>query len=72
MIGWEGTARTCLDPDGMVQVHGALWKATAKDSVIEDGADIVVVGIERLTLFVAPLGRSDHEVGKVDEGKISC
>ena len=37
MIGCEGTARTCLDPDGMVQVRGALWKASARDSAIDNG-----------------------------------
>jgi len=70
MIGCEGTARTCLDPDGMVQVRGALWKATATDSAIDNGEEIVVVGIKRLTLLVAPLGRSGHEVDKAGENKM--
>ena len=72
MIGCEGTARTRLDPDGMVQVRGAFWKATATDSAIDNGEEIVVVGIKRLTLLVAPLGRSGHEVDKADENKMSC
>ena len=72
MIGCEGTAKTRLDPDGMVQVRGALWKASAIDSAIDNGEEIIVVRIKRLTLFVAPLDRSDHEVDKVDEKKISC
>ena len=40
MIGCEGTARTCLDPNGMVQVRGALWKATATDSTKPSIADV--------------------------------
>ena len=71
MIGCEGTARTCLDPEGMVQVRGAFWRATARDSTIDDGEEIVVVGIERLTLLVAPLDRSSHEVDEADENKVS-
>jgi membrane-bound ClpP family serine protease len=72
MIGLEGKAKTRLDPDGMVQVHGGLWKARATDYIIDNGDEIVVVGIKRLTLFVAPLGRSEPETSKADEKTTSC
>jgi membrane protein implicated in regulation of membrane protease activity len=72
MIGCEGKAKTRLAPDGMVQVHGGLWKARATDCTIDNGDEIVVVGIKRLTLFVAPLGRSEPETSKADEKTTSC
>jgi len=63
MIGCQGQAKTCLDPDGIVQVQGELWKATTADSIIQSGEDVVVQGISGLTVFVAPLGRDSQEVG---------
>jgi len=63
MIGCQGKAKTCLDPNGIVQVRGELWKATAADSIIESGEDVIVQGISGLTLFVAPLERDSQEVG---------
>ena len=63
MIGCQGQAKTCLDPDGIVQVQGELWKATTADSIIQSGEDVVVKGISGLTVFVAPLGRDSQEVG---------
>jgi membrane-bound ClpP family serine protease len=63
MIGCQGTTKTCLDPDGIVQVQGELWKATTADSMIQSGEDVIVQGISGLTLFVAPLERDSQEAG---------
>ena len=63
MIGCQGKTKTCLDPDGLVQVQGELWKATTADSMIQSGEDVIVQGISGLTLSVAPLGRDSQEAG---------
>ena len=51
MVGMTGVARTKLDPEGSVFVHGEIWKAVA-DQTIKKGEKIKVVGIEDLTLKV--------------------
>jgi membrane-bound serine protease (ClpP class) len=51
MIGMRGVARTKLDPEGSVFVHGEIWKAVA-DQTIKKGEKIKVVGVEDLTLKV--------------------
>lgn len=54
MIGSCGKAITPLTPDGYVQVNGELWRAVSIDTNINEGDDIVVVEMNRLTLCVAP------------------
>jgi membrane-bound serine protease (ClpP class) len=51
MIGMTGVARTKLDPEGSVFVHGEIWKAVA-DQTIKKGEKIKVVDVEDLTLKV--------------------
>ncbi len=51
MVGLTGVARTKLDPEGSVFVHGEIWKAIA-DQTIKKGEKIKVVGVEDLTLKV--------------------
>lgn len=51
MVGMTGVARTKLDPEGSVFVHGEIWKAVA-DQTIKKGEKIKVVGVEDLTLKV--------------------
>jgi membrane-bound ClpP family serine protease len=63
MIGCQGKTKTCLDPDGIVQVQGELWKATTADSMIQSGEDVIVQGVSGLTLFVAPLERDSQQAG---------
>ena len=55
MVGCCGKATTPLTPDGYVRVNGELWRASSSDTNINEGDDIVVVGLDRLTLHVAPL-----------------
>jgi len=57
-VGCCGKATTPLTPDGYVQVEGELWRAISSDMNINKGDDIVVVGVNRLTLGVAPLPRT--------------
>ncbi len=56
MIGEEGTARTAVDPDGIVEVRGAPWRArTNRATPIAAGAAVRVAAIEGLVLEVEPL-----------------
>ncbi len=61
IIGRCGKATTPLTPDGYVQVQGELWRALSSDTDINEGDDIVVVELNRLTLRVAPLSGTSME-----------
>jgi len=54
MVGCYGEATTLLAPDGYVKVEGELWRALSTGANIHKGDEIVVVEVNRLTLFVAP------------------
>jgi membrane-bound serine protease (ClpP class) len=51
LVGEVGVAKSRLEPEGKVFVHGELWNAVAPGS-IEAGAKVRVVGIDRLLLRV--------------------
>lgn len=53
MIGKIGVARTTLQPDGKVFVHGELWNATA-GSEIAQGARVRVRDVQGLRVLVEP------------------
>jgi membrane-bound serine protease (ClpP class) len=56
MLGEEGTARTAVDPEGVVLVRGAPWRArTNRSTPIGVGEAVRVRAIERLVLEVEPL-----------------
>jgi len=56
MVGELGEARTAIDPDGVVTVRGAQWKArTNRATPIDAGAEVRVAGIDGLELEVEPL-----------------
>ena len=55
LAGEIGTARTDLDPEGQVFVHGELWRAVA-ESVVPKSSKVRVISVEQnLTLKVAKL-----------------
>lgn len=63
MIGEMGRAVTAVDPDGVVQIRDALWRATTNRSTPIDELDrIRVVSIDGLVLEVEPEtgGARDH------------
>ena len=60
-IGSRGRATTPLTPKGYGRVSGELWKASSTDSNIDAGEEVVIVGIEGVSLFVAPLDKCNHE-----------
>lgn len=53
MIGEIGVARTSVQAEGKVFVHGELWNATARTSIAE-GARVRVRAIEGLRVLVEP------------------
>jgi membrane-bound serine protease (ClpP class) len=62
MIGELGEARTDLDPDGVVTVRGAPWRArTGRNRPVPAGGPIRVVAVDRLVLEVEP-GEAPAEV----------
>jgi membrane-bound serine protease (ClpP class) len=55
MIGELGEARTDLDPDGVVTVRGAPWRArTHRGRPVAAGLPVRVVAVDRLVLEVEP------------------
>ena len=57
LIGQTGRARTLLNPDGMVWIDGALWKATAEGEPVVAGDRVTVLEVDGLHLRV----RSAHD-----------
>jgi membrane-bound serine protease (ClpP class) len=47
-----GVARTPIDPEGQVMVHGELWTAVSRDAAIAAGERVRVVAVEGLRLQV--------------------
>ena len=55
MIGELGEARTELNPDGVVTVRGAPWRArTHRGTPVSPGGAVRVVAVDRLVLEVEP------------------
>jgi len=52
LIGAVGKARSPLDPGGSVFVAGELWRARAEGETINEDEEVVVTGVEGLTLKV--------------------
>ena len=55
LIGQVGVVRQALDPEGLVFVHGELWRARTDNGPIPPGRPVRVQGLDdALTLTVAP------------------
>jgi membrane-bound serine protease (ClpP class) len=55
MVGQVGVVREALDPEGLVFVHGELWRARTDRGSIAPGEEVRVEGLDDgLTLKVAP------------------
>ena len=60
MIGAAGVARDAVDPEGVVVVEGAPWRArTQRATSISEGDPVRVVALEGLILTVEPAGAPD-------------
>jgi membrane-bound serine protease (ClpP class) len=46
-----------LAPSGMVRVDGELWRASVEEGAADAGSDVVVTGVDGLTLRVRPLSK---------------
>ncbi len=56
MVGETGKARTRLDPEGSISVHGEIWQARSLSGVpIEAGTRVKVAKVEGLLLYVLPV-----------------
>jgi membrane-bound serine protease (ClpP class) len=61
IIGKLAEVRQRLDPDGMVFVEGALWRAVSEDGVVEAGDWVRVVAMHDLRLIVRRLKIEEAE-----------
>jgi len=66
LTGKIGVARSQIDPEGRVRIHGELWKARAK-KFIPEGADVRVVNVVGLLLEVEPLETESPVVTDIDD-----
>jgi len=62
-IGSRGKVTTPVSPRGYVRIGAELWKASSTDSSIDAGEEVVVIGIQGMTLLVAPPDKGNHKAG---------
>jgi membrane-bound serine protease (ClpP class) len=60
MIGEEGTARTDINLEGKVLVHGEYWNASSHRP-IPAGARVRVIGVQGLKIEVEPIDKGKLE-----------
>ncbi|HEX5695126.1 MAG TPA: NfeD family protein, partial [Acidimicrobiia bacterium] len=61
LIGERGVTMSTFDPDGVVEVHGARWRATAhREAGLSPGSEVTVAGVDGLYLEVEPIA-TDRE-----------
>jgi membrane-bound serine protease (ClpP class) len=56
MMGRTAEVREPLAPRGMVFFEGALWRAVSTNGPVPVGQEVMVTGIDGLTLYVHPAG----------------
>ena len=60
LVGLDGLAITTFQPDGIVEVKGARWKATAhREAMLSPGNPVVVRGVDGQTLEVEPISEPE-------------
>ncbi len=64
LIGVKCRTTTPLSPEGYVRVGTELWRACSMAGDVETGAELVIVGINRLTLLVKPSTGTSFEEGQ--------
>jgi membrane-bound ClpP family serine protease len=60
LIGIKGKVVTPLNPKGYIKVCGELWEALSTDTSISTDEEVVVIGLEGLTLHVT--GKKDGDL----------
>ena len=53
-IGSRGMATTPLTPNGYVRVGNELWKASSIDSAVDANREVIIVGVDGMTLLITP------------------
>lgn len=57
LIGEHGVAVEDFDPEGIVEVRGARWRATAhREAGLASGSEVTVAGVDGMFLEVEPIG----------------
>jgi membrane-bound ClpP family serine protease len=64
LIGIECTTTTPLQPDGYVWVGTELWRARSVSGNIDVEAEVVIVGVKRLTLLVKTSTDTSFDEGR--------
>ncbi|MGD2051845.1 MAG: NfeD family protein, partial [Acidimicrobiia bacterium] len=55
LIGRVGRAETTFDPEGVVVLQGARWRARSRRAAgIREGEEVVVLGVSGIVLEVGP------------------
>ncbi len=54
LIGKIALVKSALDPEGQVLYKGELWRAISELGRVENGREVVINGIDSLTLYVTP------------------
>jgi len=68
LIGVAGTATSALGPSGRVRAAGVEWRARTRGGVaVPAGSEVVVVGLDGLTLEVEPAAARSAPGGAVPE-----
>ncbi|MFA7246981.1 MAG: NfeD family protein, partial [Dehalococcoidia bacterium] len=52
MIGQVAEVKTALEPVGMVQVEGELWKAELDEGLAHPGEEVIIQKVDNLKLYV--------------------
>jgi membrane-bound serine protease (ClpP class) len=52
LLGKVGIAKTVLDPEGTIFVHGERWQASVIDEKIKEGEEVEVLELKGLQLIV--------------------
>ncbi|NTU84130.1 MAG: nodulation protein NfeD [Chloroflexales bacterium] len=68
LVGRLAEVRRRLEPDGMVFVEGALWRAVSEDGTVEQGEWVRVTGVYELRLTVRRLTDDDLAGDEVRRG----
>jgi len=55
MLGLVGVVRESLAPEGIVYVHGEVWRARSTHGTLDVGQRVRVVGLDGMTLLVEPV-----------------
>jgi len=56
LVGKIGTVSEDLTPEGKIFVHGEIWNAVTAGGPISHGARVKIIGVDEMTLSVAPAG----------------